>query len=145
MKDAEQFAEEDKKKREEVDTRNNADALVYQCEKTIGELGDKLDASDKTEVESKLNALKELLKNNASIGEIKDATDGLQKAFYDVSQKLYQQNPGAGGPGDGNPFGGEGNPFGGDGNPFGGGSEGGQGADDDVYDAEYKTVDEDPE
>jgi len=129
VKEAERFAEEDKKKRDEVDTRNNADGLVYQCEKTIGELGDKLDASDKSDIESKLNALKDLLKNNASVEQIKDASEALQKAFYDVSQKIYQQNPGAGGPGD-------------PGSPFGGGAGGDQGAGDDVFDAEYKTVDD---
>ena len=133
VKDAERFADEDKKKREEVDTRNNADSMVYQCEKTITELGDKLDSSDKSAIESKLNALKELLKNNAPANDLKDATEALQKAFYEVSQKIYQQNPGAGGPG------GPGDP----GAPFGGGD--GQGGDggDDVFDAEYKPVDDD--
>jgi molecular chaperone DnaK len=132
VKDAERFADEDKQKRDEVDTRNNADSMVYQCEKTIGELGDKLDSSDKSALESKLNALKDLLKNNASINELKEGTEALQKSFYEVSAKIYQQNPGAGGPG------GPGDP----GAPFGGGGD--QGGDgDDVFDAEYKPVDDD--
>ncbi|MCL2059020.1 MAG: molecular chaperone DnaK [Oscillospiraceae bacterium] len=138
VKEAEQFADEDKKKREEVDTRNNADGLVYQCEKTMTDLGDKLEADDKSAIESKLNALKDLLKNNAPLDDIKNATDELQKAFFDVSQKIYQQNPEAGGPGGpGSP----GAPFGDGDAPFGTG--GGQDDGDNVFDAEFKSVDDD--
>ena len=130
VKDAERFAEEDKKKKDEVDTRNNADSLVYQCEKTIKEQGDKLDAPEKSEVESKINSLKELLKNNASTDDIKKGTEDLQNAFYAIAQKMYQQNPNAGGPG------------GPDGQDFGGGQPG-QDDGDNVYDAEYRNVDDD--
>ena len=137
VKEAERFAEEDKKKKDEVDTRNNADGLVYQCEKTIKELGDKLDAQDKSDIESKLNALKDQLKNNAPLDDIKNATEALQQAFYAVSQKIYQQNPGAGGPdGPGGP-GGPGDP----GGQYGPGGD--QDGGDNVYDAEYKPVDDD--
>ena len=77
VKDAEQFAETDKKRREEVDVRNNADQLVYQTEQAISELGDKMGASEKGEIESKLNALKEALKGT-DIELIKTGTDALQ-------------------------------------------------------------------
>ena len=103
VKDAEQYAAEDKKRREEVDVRNNADQMVFQTEKALNELGDKVSPSEKSECEAKLNALKEALKGS-SIDEIKAKQDDLQKAFYAISEKVYQQaqaaqqqaNPGAG-------------------------------------------------
>ena len=93
VKEAEQFAEEDKKKKEEVDARNNADTLCYQCEKAITDLGDKLETADKDEIQSKIDATKEALKGT-DIEAIKNATEELQKKFYEVSSKIYQQaNP----------------------------------------------------
>ena len=107
VREAEQFAEQDKKKREEVDTRNNAEQLVFQTEKTLGELGDKVDAGKKAEVESKLNELKEALKGSDTEA-IKAKQDEVQKAFYAISEELYkqaqaeqpQEGPATGTPGD---------------------------------------------
>ena len=90
VKEAEQYAAEDKARREEVETRNNADQMVYQCEKTMEEMGDKLAEEDKTEVQSKIDALKEALKGN-DMADIKAKQEELTKAFYAVSEKLYQQ------------------------------------------------------
>lgn len=89
VKNAEAFAEEDKKKKEEVDTKNNADSLVFQCEKALGEFGDKVSADEKSNIETKINALKEANKGT-DIADIKTKTDDLQKAFYEVSSKVYQ-------------------------------------------------------
>ena len=89
VREAEQFASEDKKKREEIDTRNGADQLVFQTEKTLSELGDKVDAGKKAEVESKLNELKEALKGT-DIEAIKAKQDEVQKAFYAISEELYK-------------------------------------------------------
>ena len=90
VKDAEQYAAEDKKRREDVDARNNADQMVFQTEKALGELGDKVSPSEKSECEAKLNALKEALKGT-DIEAIKAKQDDLQKAFYAISEKVYQQ------------------------------------------------------
>ena len=90
VKDAEQYAAEDKKRREDVDARNNADQMVFQTEKALGELGDKVSPSEKSECEAKLNALKEALKGT-DIEAIKAKQDDLQKAFYTISEKVYQQ------------------------------------------------------
>ncbi|TCL60800.1 molecular chaperone DnaK [Allofournierella massiliensis] len=89
VREAEQFAAEDKKKREEIDTRNGADQLVFQTEKTLNELGDKVDASKKAEVESKLAELKEALKGT-DIEAIKAKQEAVQKAFYAISEELYK-------------------------------------------------------
>ena len=89
VKEAEQYAAEDKARKDEVDTHNAADQLIYQTEKTLNELGDKVDANDKASIESAVNDLKE--KNKGSdIAAIKASTEALQKAFYAVSEKLYQ-------------------------------------------------------
>ena len=90
VKEAEQYAAEDKKKREEVDIRNGADQMVFQTEKAMGEFGDKVSESEKTEVNAKLEALKEALKGS-DIEAIKAKQEDLQKAFYAISEKLYQQ------------------------------------------------------
>ena len=90
VKDAEQYAAEDKKRREDVDARNNADQMVFQTEKALGEFGDKVSAEEKSEVETKLSALKEALKSG-SVDDIKAKQDDLQKAFYAISEKVYQQ------------------------------------------------------
>ena len=89
VREAEQYAAEDKARKEEVDTHNAADQVIYQTEKTLNELGDKLDASDKASVDSALEELKEKNKGN-DVAAIKEATDKLQKAFYAVSEKLYK-------------------------------------------------------
>ena len=89
VKEAEQFAEEDKKRREDVDAKNNGENLVFQCEKALGEFGDKVSAEDKAPIESKLEALKAALKAD-NVDDIKAKTEELQKAFYDLSSKVYQ-------------------------------------------------------
>ena len=99
VKDAEQYAEADKKQREEVDIRNGADQMIFQTEKTLKDLEGKIDAADKGELETKLNALKEAVKG-ANLEDIKAKQEDLQKKFYDVSAKLYQNvNPQGGQPG----------------------------------------------
>jgi len=90
VKNAEQFAAEDKKKREEVDIRNGADSMVFQCEKALGEMGDKISADEKSNLETKVEALKEALKGTDSEA-IKTKQEELQKDFYEVSSKMYQQ------------------------------------------------------
>ena len=119
VREAEQFAEEDKKRREEVDLRNSADQMVFQLEKSLGELGDKVSAEEKAEVTAKLDTLKEALKGTDT-NAIKKAQEELQQKFYDLSARVYQQqaqqNPGP------------------DMNQAGGG-------DDNVVDADYREVD----
>ena len=95
VREAEQFAAEDKKRREEVDVRNGADQMVFQTEKTLNELGDKVDASKKAEVEAKLNELKEALKGT-DIEAIKAKQEEVQKAFYAISEELYKNAQAAG-------------------------------------------------
>ena len=89
VKEAEQFAEEDKKRREAVDLKNSAEQLAYQTEQLISENGDKFSADDKSALEAKCNTLKEALKGD-NLDAIKSAQDDLQSKFYEVSQKLYQ-------------------------------------------------------
>ncbi len=90
VQDAERFAEEDKKRREEVDIKNSADQLVFQTEKTLGELGDKVTADEKAAVEGKLNELKEAIKSG-NVDEIKAKQDEVQKAFYPIAEKMYKE------------------------------------------------------
>ncbi len=100
VKDAEAYAAEDAKKKEEIDARNEADQMVYQVEKSMNDFGDKVTQSDKDAVNPKLDALKEALKGSDT-NAIKNAKDELQKAFYEVAQRVYQQTgaqPGAAGP-----------------------------------------------
>ena len=89
VKEAEAFAAEDKKAREAVDLRNNADQMVFQTEKALGEIGDKISAEEKADVERKISDLKEALKGS-DIELIKQKQEALQQAFYAVSEKLYQ-------------------------------------------------------
>lgn len=89
VKEAEQYADEDKKKREAVDLKNNAEQMVYQTETLISENGDKFSADDKTALETKTATLKEALKGD-NIDAIKSAQEDLQNKFYEVSQKMYQ-------------------------------------------------------
>lgn len=95
VKEAEQFAEEDKKKREAIDLRNNADQMVYQTEKLLSENGDKFSADDKSALETKVEALKEALKGE-NLDAIKSTQEDLQNKFYEVSQKLYEAANAAG-------------------------------------------------
>ena len=94
VKEAEQFAEEDKKKKEEVDTRNAADQMVFECEKLVSENGDKFDEADKNDINAKVEALKEALKGT-DIEAIKAKQEDLQKKFYEISEKLYKAAGGA--------------------------------------------------
>ena len=89
VKEAEQYAEEDKKKREDIDLRNEADQMVYQTEKILADDGDKFADSDKTELNEKMDALKEALKGTDTEA-IKNAKEALTNKFYEVSQKLYE-------------------------------------------------------
>ena len=125
VREAEQYAAEDARRKEEVDTRNAGDQMVYQTEKTLQEMGDKLDAADKAEVEGKLESLKKALQGSDTAA-IKSATDELTQAFYKISEKLYQQ-PGAqaGGP------------------DMGGQQPGGDNGGQQYYDADYEVVDDD--
>ena len=131
VKEAEQFAAEDAKRKEEVDIRNNGDQMVYQTEKTLEDMGDKIPAEDKSKVESALSHLKETLKGNDSAA-IKSATEALTKEFYAVSEKLYGQA--------GQAAGGAGPDMGG---ANFGGQQGGGNAGPDVVDADYEVVDDD--
>ena len=93
VKEAEQYAEEDKKRKEAIEIRNNADQLVYQSEKTLGEVGDKVEQADKDAVQAEIDKVKEALKGEDN-EQIKAATEALQQKFYEISTKLYQQaNP----------------------------------------------------
>ena len=89
VRDAEQYAAEDKKRREEVDIRNNADQMIYQSEKTVTDLGDKLSEEEKTSIKTAADALKEALKGD-NIDEIKSKQEELQKAIFAVSEKVYK-------------------------------------------------------
>ncbi len=135
VKEAEQFAAEDAKRKEEVDVRNQGDQMVYQTEKTLSEMGDKLDPADKSEVEAALGKLKTAL-SGTDTDSIKAATEELTQAFYKVSEKLYSQSgaQSEGGCGDPNcDCGGNG-----DCNHDHKGGQSGQ-----YYDADYEVVDDD--
>ena len=90
MKEAEQYAAEDKARKDEVDARNAADQVIYQSEKTLEELGDKVSDSEKAPIQAAIEKLREALKGS-DVEAIKTATDEVQKAFYSISEKLYQQ------------------------------------------------------
>jgi len=105
VKDAEKYAEEDKKVKEAVEAKNRADSMIYQMEKALEEFGDKVDASDKAEVTAAIDKLKETVKGNDTAA-IKADTEALEKAFYKVSEKMYQQSGAAGGS-DGANYGGD--------------------------------------
>ena len=124
VKEAEQYAAEDAKIKEKVEIRNQADQLVYQAEKTLGEVGDKIPESEKAPVQAGLDKLKETLKGEDTDA-IKAATEELTQLFYKMSEKLYQQQAPQGDPNMGGQPGGDPN--------------GGQ----QYYDADYKVVDDD--
>ena len=126
VKEAEQFAAEDKKNKEAVDARNEAESLVYQTEKSLGELGGKISDSEKAPVEAALNKLKETLKGS-DVEAIKADAEELKKAFYAVAEKMYAQANPQGAPGA-------------DMGAQGGAQTGPSG--ETVYDADYKVVDD---
>ncbi len=130
VKEAEQYAAQDKKMKEDVETRNQADQMVYQSEKTLNEMGDKIPAEDKSKVQAGIDKLKEALKGTDTAA-IKTATDELTQDFYAVSEKLYQQA---------NPQGAQGGAQAG---PDVGGQQAGGAQDGQYYDADYKVVDDD--
>ena len=135
VKEAEQYAAEDKKRREEVDAKNEAENLAYQAEKLVNENGDKLADADKTTINTKVSAVREAIsKNDAAL--INTAKDDLQKALYEVSSKLYQQAAPQGNPGQAGPDMGGAQPGADNGN---GGNSGG---DPNVYDADFTDVNE---
>lgn len=88
VKEAEQFAAEDKKRKEQIDIRNGADQMIFQCEKTLNELGDKVSAEEKADVEAKISALREELKGE-NYDAIKAKQEELQQSFYKISEKMY--------------------------------------------------------
>lgn len=127
VKEAERFAEEDKKRKEEIEIRNNADQMVYQSEKTLKEMGDKISDGEKSDMQAKIDALKEALKGS-NTDEIKTKQEELQKVLYDLSAKLYQQTQPQGDPNAAGPD----------------AAAGGAAANDDgVVDVDYKEVDDD--
>jgi molecular chaperone DnaK len=117
VKEAEEYAAEDKKRREAVDIRNNADQMIYQTEKTLNELGDKLADDEKSKIETAKEALKEALKGE-DIEAIKARQEDLQKELFAVSEKLYKAA-----------------------NPQGDAPQG-ENADPNVYEADYTDVDD---
>ena len=127
VREAEQYAAEDAKRKEEVDARNHADQMVYQCEKTLKELDGKIDAGEKQQVETEIQNLKNAL-NGTDVEAIKTATTNLEQAFYKISEKLYQNANPQGGAGTGADAG------------AAGGNAGGNG---DYVDADYEVVDDD--
>ena len=124
VKEAEAYAAEDKKRKEEVDTRYGADQLVFQCEKALADLGDKISADEKKGIEDKIAALKEALKGS-NMDEIKAKQEELQKDFYAVSTKLYEQAAQQAGP------------------EAEGGASASNNSSDNVVDADYTEVDND--
>ena len=127
VKEAEQYAAEDKKRREDVDVRNNADQMVYQCEKTLTEMGDKLEEGEKSAVQAKIDETKEALKGD-DIEKIKTASEALQQEIYKISEKVYKaaQEAAAAQQGDASAD-----------------PSAPQGNDSNVYEADYKDADDD--
>lgn len=125
VKEAEKFAEEDKKRKEEIEARNNADSLIYQTEKTIKDLGKKIPDAEKKALEEKVETLKKAVAGT-NVEEIKLATDALVQASQETFGKIYQQQGAQGTPGAGDP-----------------GAGAGAAQDDNVVDADYEVVDDD--
>lgn len=117
VKEAEKFADEDKKLKEDIDTKNTAENMIYQSEKTLDEIGDKVSEDEKSEVRSAIDKLKETVKSG-SAEDIKADTDALQKAFYKISEKLYAQQSQAGADGTQGFGGAQGSDSGSDGNTY---------------------------
>ena len=123
VREAEQYAAEDKARKEEVDARNAGDQMVYQAEKALSELGDKVSESEKAPVTAAIEHLKETLKGS-DVGAIKQATEDAQKSFYAISEKLYQTQAQQGQPNAGTAS----------------GSQNASGSDDGVVDADFEEV-----
>ena len=137
VKEAAEYEAQDKKRKEAIDTRNDADAMVFQTEKAMEEVGDKIDANDKTAVEADLNALKDLIAKtpaeemtDAQVADIKAAKEKLMQSAQKLFAKVYEQAQGAAGA------------QGAGSNPNPGAAQGGNeaGYGDDVVDADYKEV-----
>ena len=124
VRDAEMHAAEDKKQREGIEAKNNAENAIYSAEKTLTELGDKITEADKAPVNAAIEKLRQDIKDN-NTDAMKTDTDALQKAFYDISSKIYNQQGGAGNPGP----------------DMGGGNNGAQPNSDGVYDADFTDTD----
>ena len=131
VKEAERFAEEDKKRKESIEVKNNADQLAYQTEKQLEELGDKISADDKAKITAKLDALK-AVKDGEDLEAIKKATEELTQEFYAISSKMYADAQGAAGA--------QGAGF--DPNNMGGNANQGPAHDDNVVDADFEVKDE---
>jgi len=127
VREAEQYAAEDKKRKEEAEVRNRADQMVYQSEKTLADMAGKISAEDKKTIEDAIAKVRSAL-SGSDIEQIKKATDDLTKAFYSVSEKIYSQASGAQQGADFNPNASAG----------GGSTQGGQ-----YYDADYEVIDDD--
>ena len=128
VKDAEAHAAEDKKKKEEIEVKNNAESLIYNSEKTLGDLGDKISSEEKAKVQTEIDNTKKALESN-NTDQIKEATEKLTKVFYDMSEQLYKNaNPNGAAGVDPNATAGADNNANNDGN---------------VYDADYKVEDDD--
>ena len=121
VKEAEQYAAEDKKRKENIDTRNEADQMVYQCEKILKDNGDKIAEADKTEIQSKIDALKEALKGD-NMDDIKAKKDALTEKFNKVAEEMYKAAAAQAGPQ--------------------GGAQGGTKGDDGYYEADYTDVED---
>ena len=127
VKDAEAHAEEDKKRKDEIEVKNNAESLVYNSEKTLNELGDKISGEEKAKIENEIESTKKALESNDTEA-IKEATEKLTKVFYEMSEQLYKNaNPNAGAEGANPNTDATGNNAGDNGN---------------VYDADYKVEDD---
>ncbi|WP_333860093.1 molecular chaperone DnaK [Clostridium sp.] len=127
VKEAEKFEEQDKKRKESIEIKNNADQVVYQTEKTLKDLGDKVSSEDKKTIEEKAEAVKKV-KDGDDLEAIKKATEDLTQTFYGISSKIYSQNAQQGADGGANP---------------GGGTTGNTDTkDDNVVDADYKVDDD---
>ena len=127
VKEAEKFADEDKKKKEEIEIRNNADTIVYQTEKTLKDLGDKVSEEDKKQIQAEIDKVKEALKGTDT-AQIKQATEELNQKFYEISSKMYKD------------MGAQQAYDAADGEA---GQQGQDSNEENVYDADYKVVDED--
>ena len=127
VKEAEQYAAEDAQRKDEADTRNHADQMLYQSEKTLADMGDKVDEGDKQTIEAAIEKVKTALSGTDNQA-IKDAVSELEKAFYAASEKLYSQA----------------NPQGGGQEPGGDPGAGGAGGEGEFYDADYEVVDDEP-
>lgn len=130
VKEAEQYAAEDKKRKENIDTRNEADQMVYQCEKILKDNGDKIAEADKTEIQSKIDALKEALKGD-NMDDIKAKKDALTEKFNKVAEEMYKAAAAQAGAQQG---GAQAGPQ--------GGAQGGTKGDDGYYEADYTDVED---